>query len=101
MPGTGSRGSRTEKICSLCSHNRIASTARDLPQWRQESLLRTLEAASNQMGEGELWRAGPGPPPLITFKRAVPPPSHLQPRLLSSLLPASAASEAPSEMTSF
>ena len=65
--------------------------SRDLPYWRQDSLLKTLEAAANQMSEAEFRRQGPGPPPLITFKRALPPPPHLQPRLISSL----AASKAP------
>ena len=37
------------------------------------------------MPEEELKRPGPGPPPLITFKRAVPPASHLQPRVIASL----------------
>jgi len=56
---------------------------RDLPKIRQETLMQTLEAAANRMKPEQLRRQGAGPPPLITFHRAVPPPSHLQPRLIS------------------
>eukprot|EP00884_Botryococcus_braunii_P014443 jgi/Botrbrau1/229/Bobra.0022s0208.1 len=40
---------------------------------RQESLVRTLEAAAAQMPSAERVRAGPGPPPLLSFRRAVSP----------------------------
>ena len=57
-------------------------SGRELPAVRQESLQRTLEAASKQMGPEERARPGPGPPPLLALIRPLPLPFALQPHTL-------------------
>lgn len=49
---------------------------------RQLSLLETLSAAATQMAAGDKLRPGPGPPPLISFVRALPPAEPFRPVLL-------------------
>ena len=68
---------------AMTHHDEPSFHCRDLPNWRQESLVKTLEAAANQMAPDQLKREGAGPPPLMNFKRAVSPPQHLQPRIIS------------------
>ena len=49
---------------------------------RQESLINTLSAAAHQMGIEDRQRAGPGPPPLLVFRRCLPLPEPLRPQQL-------------------
>lgn len=56
---------------------------------RQESLVNTLAAAAHQMGIDDRQRSGPGPPPLLIFRRCLPLPEPLRPQELQ-ILPAAA-----------
>ena len=59
-------------------------SGRDLLPVRQEQLVKTLQAAASNMLPHQLKREGSGPPPLISFKRAIPLAPHLLPLSITS-----------------
>ena len=67
--------------CSAPSDG-VRHPLRELAPSRQQSLQRTLEAAANQMPDGERRRSGPGPPPLLSLLRPLAGPPHLQPHCM-------------------
>ena len=52
--------------------------------------MNTLAAAAHQMGIDDRQRTGPGPPPLLIFRRCLPLPEPLRPQQLQ-ILPTSTA----------